>query len=465
MLPMRQLAGLLRRRALSPVELVEAYLSRIQERDARLHSFITVDASGALAAAREAERRIAARQALAPLCGIPVALKDLIDTASLRTTAGSRILCDRIPARDATVTRRLRAAGAIVLGKLTLHEFGMGVPDPDGAFPAARNPWDLDRVPGGSSSGSAVALAAGLCAGSVGTDTGGSIRQPAAHTGVVGLKPTCGLVGRSGVIPLSPSLDHVGPMGRTVDDVALLLQAIAGHDDGDPASLPLAWPDWDESRDTPLPALRVGVPTAWIVGTREVLPDVLELFERALEVLRNLGAKTTEVALPSLGEVETAFSTILLSEALEQHRPWLRQRRQAYGRGFLHRIERGLRLTADDVRHARESQATVCRELADVMTTIDVIAMPAMPWTAPTFAEETGPDGRRSLWTSLFNLTGQPSVSLPCGFDRRGLPVGLLISGRWGEDSLLLRLAYAVEREYAAAEHVGPAREPDATHP
>lgn len=445
--PIQTLATHLERRSISPVDLTDTYLARIERLDGTLHSYLTVTAEQARAEAHRAELEITRGSYRGLLHGIPIGLKDLFDTAGIRTTAGSRVLADRVPTQDSTVTSRLRAAGAILLGKQMMHEFATGLPDPGDYFPAPRNPWDLERTPGGSSSGTGAALAAGLCAGGMGSDTGGSIRNPAAYSGIVGLKPTYGLVSRRGVISLSWTLDHAGPMARTVADVAIVLQAVAGHDPADPASADTPIPEYLPALTGTAGGIRIGVPRSDLERTEGLEADVLQAFYEAVGALEQLGAEVRDVELPLLDHARTVQPTIMFSEAVAFHEPWLRTRRHEYGRGFQDRALSGLFYSATDYIQALRGRALICRELEALMTTVDLIAAPTVPRTAPTYAEDADTPARmRGLFTGIFNVTGQPSISLPCGFDRRGLPIGLMLSGRAFDERTVLRAADAYER-------------------
>ncbi len=445
--PISELSLAIRQGALSPVELVDCCLARIERLDPQVHAFLTVTAERARADARRAEEEISHGIHRGPLHGIPLALKDLIDVAGVPTTAGSRILHDHIPSQDATLTSRLAAAGAILLGKLTLHEFAMGTPFLDDPIPPARNPWDLDRVPGGSSSGSAAALVTGLCAGSFGSDTGGSIRHPAALSGLVGLKPTFGLVSRTGVIPLAWSLDHVGPMARSVADVALLLQAVAGYDATDPASARVPIPNYAKELTGIVRGIRIGVPETFIRSVADLQPEITNAFENALDVLRRLGATTTPVEFTNVEHAQAILYPILLSEALAYHESWLRTRRDEYMRGFIRRLLLGLSFSGADYVQAQRGRALLSRGFDQVLEQVDLIATPTTSETAYPFESPDGnPRPPRAGFTALANLTGQPSISIPCGFDRRGLPIGLLLSGRLFDEVTLLRVAEAYER-------------------
>lgn len=443
-LPIAEAAALFRGRKLSPVELTEAYLDRIGRIDRGLHCYVTIFPEAAVAAAREAEAAFARGDDRGPLQGIPLGLKDLFDIAGTPTAANTRVLERHVAERDAPLVSALRKQGAVLLGKLQLHEFAMANPSLDDPVPPTRNPWDRDRMPGGSSSGPAAALAAGLCAGSFASDTGGSIRHPAAHCAVVGLKPTYGLVSRRGAIALSWSLDHVGPMAQRVDDVALLLQVSAGFDRGDPGSVDVEIPDYRDALKRSVRGLRIGVPRDFIDALAR--PEVSAVFDEAIAVFRKLGAEITEVSIPALVHAASIFLTILLAEAVAYHETWLRERGERYGRDMWLRLLPGLAFSAADYLQAQRGRALLCRQVSELMRTVDIIATPTMPQTSPTFAEmvDAAPVPRSPL-TRVANLTGQPSLSLPCGFVG-GLPIGLLLNGRGFEDATVLAAAHAFER-------------------
>ncbi|MDP8923096.1 MAG: amidase [Chloroflexota bacterium] len=459
-LPIAELARRLASRELSPVELTEAYLRRVEALDPVVHAYITITADRALADARRAEQEIGRGDVRGPLHGIPIALKDLYDTAGIRTTAHSRVYLERVPAEDAVTTAKLRAAGTVLLGKLALHEFATGAPDQDGPFPPARNPWDLERQPSGSSSGSAAALAAGLCAGALGSDTGGSIRGPASWCGIVGHKPTYGLVSRHGVIPLSWTLDHAGPMARTVEDCAILLEAIAGYDPLDDGSANVPIPDYCAALGEPVTGLRVGVPRAYLETVSALAPETRDAFDAAVEALAALGTIVVSVDLPYAEHVEAIGTGILVAEAYAFHEERFRTRYADYGKPFKDRVVRGGLWSAADYVQATRARARFCRALAGVMAEVDVIAMPTSPTPAEPFPDParlpdpsgapisgSGVPGRPSF-TRIFNITGQPSISVPCGFTPAGLPIGLMLSGRPFEDATVLRLAHAYERAH-----------------
>jgi aspartyl-tRNA(Asn)/glutamyl-tRNA(Gln) amidotransferase subunit A len=436
--------------SLSPVELVEAHLARIEALNPKINAYLLVTAETARAEARAAAERLAGRgQAgdLGLLHGLPIGLKDLYDVAGLPTTAGSVIFRDNIAAADSTVARRLRQAGAILLGKLNLHEWALGVTNINAHFGACRNPWALEHIPGGSSGGSAAALAAGLCLGSFGSDTGGSIRIPASLTGVVGLKPTYGRIGLSGVVPLAWSLDHPGPMARTVRDAALLLQAVAGYDSSDPGSSPAA--DQPMGVEAALAqgarGLRVGVPEPGLWAN--VNAETEAAARAALGVLESLGCEVRPVELPGYAEAEEASRRILLIEAAAYHRERMAAHADQFGPEVLPRFQSGAAFSGVDYALARKTQAEWRRALARLFETVDLLALPATPVPAMPLADSDALKAAALLtrFTRVFNLAGVPALSLPCGFTQAGLPIGLQIVGPDWAEAQVLRLGHAYE--------------------
>ncbi len=445
-LRLSEAAGLLGRRELSPVEITRAFLERIERLDGLLHAYITVTAERALADAQAAEAALARGESRGPLHGIPIALKDLFLTQGIRTTGHSRLLADNIPSEDATVVARLRDAGTILLGKLAMHEFAFAGPAGDLA-PAARNPWDTERIPGGSSSGSGAAVAAGLCAAALGSDTGGSIRNPSAYCGVVGVKPTYGRVSRQGVLPLSWSLDHVGPMARTVEDAALLLQAMAGHDPGDPTTSTAPVPDYAAALTGDIRGLRVGLPPLYFDRDRGTYPEVLEAVERALDELRSLGAEVQSVEIPHLSYARAAQQVIMVTEAYAYHADNLRRHPEKYGNLFRRRVQVAALTGADHYLRALRVRTLLRAEFARAMERVDVLVCPTVPRPAPLFSEEDPVPMERSFtFRGPFNLVGLPVVAVPCGFTPEGLPMGMQVVGRPFDEATALRVAHAYER-------------------
>ena len=434
---------LVRRRDLSPVELVEAYAARIRCLDPRLNAFVTVTEERAVERARALEAELARGRWRGPLHGIPIALKDNIDTAGVLTTAGSAVYADRVPDEDAEVVTRLEAAGAVVLGKLNLHEFAYGATSAVTRTGPVRNPWDLDRIPGGSSGGSGAAVAARLCAGALGTDTGGSVRIPAAHCGVVGLKPTYGLASIRGIVPLAVSLDHVGPMCRSVADAALMLQPLAGYDPRDVASIEADIPDYAGALLRRTSALRLGVPRAYYYD--DVDPEILAAVERALGVVGDLAAETRDGDLPAPPATRTVGA-----EAYAYHADLLAERGDLYGASTRERLEGGAGQSAADYAEARHQLALARKAIAAVFEDVDILVTPtlarlpvsikaalASPLEATTILlRNTGP----------FNAYGIPAITVPCGFGRGGLPIGLQLCGRALGEVDVLALAHAYEQ-------------------
>jgi len=432
-------ARLLHARRLSPVELVRACLERIERLDRRLNVFITVTAEAALAEARAAEAELARGRSRGPLQGIPVALKDLVETGGVRTTAASAAFADRIPERDAEVVRRLRAAGAVIIGKLNLHELGYGASSVIGYFGAVRNPWDPGRTAGGSSSGAAVAVACGFCPGAVGTDTGGSIRQPAAFCGITGLKPSYGRVSVRGVMPLAPSYDHVGPLARSAEDAALLLGVMAGPEPVADYGTALV-----ESVER-VAALRIGIARAHFFS--ELDPEITIALEEAIAVLRTLTAEVREVAVPAYTD-----TTLLRAEAWAEHRERALRTPALLQPETLRRLRVGADVGPAAVGEARRQLAELRRRAREPFEEVDLVVTPTV--AVPPFPVANPPEATANLRerelltlrnTRPFNALGLPTVSIPCGFTAAGLPVGMQLTGAPGDDLAVLRLAHAYQ--------------------
>jgi len=431
------------------VEITQGCLARIEKSDPALNAFITVMAESALAEARRAEAEILRGEWRGPLHGVPVALKDLIDTAGVRTTAASALYKDRIPNQDAEVVRRLRQAGAVIVGKNNLHEFAYGGSSLVSYFGEVHNPWDLGRIAGGSSGGSAAAVVAGLAYAAIGTDTAGSIREPAALCGCVGLKPTYGRVSSRGVIPLSSSLDHVGPLGATVADAAVVLQAIAGYDPADitMADVPVA--DYVSALREGAKALRVGAPRGYFFDDLD--PEVAAAMEHALRGMASLGAEITEVQL----DVPTD-RTLQVAESYAYHAEGVARGPELYQPETLRRIQSGEKVSAAEYIQRRRELEEARRSIRAVFSDVDVLVTPTMPMPAPLIADlKAHPDALRPAELKLlrntrpFNVWGLPTISIPCGFTQSGLPIGLQITGpHWRED-MVLRLAHAYEQATA----------------
>ena len=448
-LTIHQAAALLRNGELSPVELTRACLERIQDTDDRLHSFILLLADDALAQARVAEAEIRRGDYKGPMHGIPFALKDLYDTAGVRTTSGSYVDLERVPDADATTTARLKAAGGILLGKLAMHEFALGGPDWTTPFEPARNPWNLAHITGGSSSGSGSAVAAGQCLGALGSCTGGSIRGPASLCGIVGLKPTYGRVSRFGVVTLSWSQDHAGPMTWTVEDAAYVLQAIAGYDPKDPTSSRAPVPDYSLSLQEDIRGVKIGLPRHYFFDPDPgVSPEVVATVERAVANLEQMGAQVEEVTLPSLDYVRAANTVIMVSEAYAYHAPNLKSRPGDFGEIVRARFRIGGLLSASDYLQAQRVRSWARRDFADALHKVDLLVTPTMTQPAPAFdGYEPLATVRGRSFTAPFNVTGLPAISVPCGFTDTGLPIGMQIAGKPFDEPGIIRAAYAYQQQ------------------
>jgi aspartyl-tRNA(Asn)/glutamyl-tRNA(Gln) amidotransferase subunit A len=431
---------------LSPVELVKILLDRIEATDPKLNAFLLVTDRQAMAAARAAERAVMAGRR-GPLLGIPVAYKDIYETAGVRTTAHSRILAENVPKQDAETVRRLTAEGAVMLGKLATHEFAIGGPAFDLPWPPARNPWDPRRFTGGSSSGSGAAVAAGLALGAMGSDTGGSIRLPAAYCGIAGIKPTPGLVSRRGVIPLAPSLDTAGPMAWTAEDCAILLDALAGHDPADPASVAVPRVSYAAAITAPLRGLRVGVLRRFYEHDVPASPEMLQMMSRAAATLRSLGCRVEDASLPSVHEYNAVGRVIISSEAYALHEGTIRTRLSEYSRVFRVRVMAGALVRAADYIAAQRRRSELIAITAKAFERFDVLIAAPTSGTAPLLTEQRPDDGfSRPLLTTVANVAAIPSMVVCGGFTSPGLPLGLEIMGpAWG-DATVLRVGHHFEQ-------------------
>ena len=444
-----QAGELLRQRKISPVELTQQSLKKISELNPALNAFITVTADEALAQARMAESEIHRGKWRGPLHGIPVGLKDIIDTAGTRTTAASCLFKDRIPGQDAEVVQRLKDSGAIFLGKQNLHEFAYGGSSMISCFGEVRNPWNVAHIAGGSSGGSAASVAAGLGLAAIGTDTAGSVREPAAQCGVVGLKPTYGRVSSRGVIPLSISLDHVGPLTRTVEDAALLLQAIAGFDRGDPTSVDLPVGNYSQVRSGEKPRLRIGIPREFFC--EDLDREVASAFEEAVSVLRTIAPEIRDMNL-----AVPTDRTLQLAESYAVHAEHVAQSPELFQPETLRRIRAGEGISREVAEEKRRELKTLRDEIGTIFEKTELLVTPAVPIPAPQIADlKEHPEQLRPRELILlrntrpFNVWGLPAISVPCGFTNSGLPIGLQIAGpHWGE-AKVLQLAYAYEQATA----------------
>ena len=436
----------IRAREISPAELTRDCLARIERLNPKLNAFITVLAESALDQARRAEQEIFRGQYRGPLHGIPIGLKDIIDTADARTTAGSALFKNRTPAEDAEVVRRLRAAGAVILGKQNLHEFAYGGSSMISYFGEVHNPWDTSRIAGGSSGGSAASVAAGLGYAAIGTDTAGSVRLPAAYCGVVGLKPTFGRVSTLGVIPLSQSYDHVGAITNCVCDAGLVGQVLAGHDPDDATTADVPITDYTCDLDELLPPLRIGIPRAFFFD--ELDPEVGAAVGKAIAVFRELGCEIRdEVRI----EVSTD-RTLASAEAYAYHKDFVARSPELYQPATLARIKSGENLPDAEVERARQELAASRAAIGKVFDEIDVLLTPTVPIPPPSIAAlKENPEKLRPMElvmlrnTRPFNVWGIPAISIPCGFTKDGMPIGLqLATAPWKPD--ILHVAHAYEQ-------------------
>jgi aspartyl-tRNA(Asn)/glutamyl-tRNA(Gln) amidotransferase subunit A len=440
-LTLKEASDLLRSKSVSPVDLTQACLKRIETFDSKLNSFITITKDEALTRAREMEAELHQGKWHGPLHGIPIALKDNIDTAGTRTTAASGLFKDRVPSEDAEIVRRLRLAGAVFLGKQNLHEFAYGGTSDISYFGAVHNPWAVDHVSGGSSGGSAASIAADLCFGSLGTDTAGSVRIPASYCGVVGLKPTYGRVSLRGVIPLAWSLDHVGPICKTAEDAALMLGAVAGYDPGDPTAFNVPVADYAHALQASPADLRLGIPRSPFF--ENLHPEVAKNVEAAIEVLRKIVKSEAEINLPAAAPV----LPIVGAEAYAYHSKWIAESPDLYQPFTRRRIESAAGVKTPAYTQALRQMVLQRREIADIFSNVDLLVTPTMPRPAEAFAESKTFDSVGLQNTSPFNIFGLPAITVPCGFTSSGLPIGLQISGAPFAESTVLTLAHAYERE------------------
>jgi aspartyl-tRNA(Asn)/glutamyl-tRNA(Gln) amidotransferase subunit A len=452
--PALELARLVRDKQLSPVDLVTTYLDRIDRFDAQLAAYVTVCREQAVATARAVEARIARGDRPGALAGVPFAVKDQFDTKGVRTTQGSRLFATHVPNETATVVARLEAAGAILLGKLNMTEFALGGTQ-EFPFGQPRNPWNVAHDPGGSSSGSGIATAAALAAFTLGEDTGGSVRSPAGFCGVVGVRPTWGRVSRHGVFPLSWSLDAPGPLARTVDDTAAVLSAIAGHDDRDPLTSASPVPDFRAALRRDIHGTRVAVIDELTSGP-DTSTEVRVAVEAALTVLEGLGASVDRVSLPLVPLAGAVFMALADSEGAGLHLERLRTRAAEFDRGTRRRlIAAGLLPTAVSQQAAR-ARVLIRAEILRALERFDVLLSPTAPATAASITSMTAPiasgdDAARRFFTrrsysTPASLAGVPALSVPCGFSRAGLPIGLHLAGRAFDEGLILAVAHAYEQ-------------------
>ncbi len=447
LLSIREASELIRRRELSPVELTEAFLGRIAALEPKLHVFVRLTDEAAREEARRAEAEVMAGDWRGPLHGIPIGLKDIYATRGVPTTAQSKLLLSNVPTADAETVRRLREAGAVCLGKLATHEFAIGGPSHDLPFPLARNPWNTEAFTGGSSTGSGAGVAAGLVMGALGSDSGGSIRTPASFCGITGLKPSYGRVSRMGVVPLSYSFDHCGPMAWRAEDAALMLEVIAGHDPTDPASADVPTEAYASALREDLSGLRVGVVRHFYEHDHEATGEVRQAIDAALAAMESLGAEVEEVRLSPLDDYYACCMVVLLAEAFCVHADDLRRRAGDYGEIGRQRIMMGAFVTAADYVEATRLRRALRREVDEALARVDVLV------TATTFAPAPRLDEipklslfRSPYLTAPFNVSGHPAVAVRCGFSAEGLPLSLQIAGRMFDEATVLAVAHAYER-------------------
>lgn len=452
-LTISEAASLIESRQLSPVELVSAHLERIERTDERLNSFITLLAEEATAAAKDAETEIQDSDYRGPLHGIPIGLKDLYYTKGIRTTIGSNIMRDFVPDYDAAVTERFRDAGAILMGKLQMHEFALGATSENSHDGPARNPWDTTRITGGSSGGSGSAVASGQCMAALGSDTGGSIRIPASACGIVGHKPTFGRVSRIGVFPLANSLDTVGPMTRSVRDAAIVMNAISGYDERDQSSANRPGEDFTRLLGQDISGLRIGIPQDYFYDM--IHDEVTAAVQEAARVLEGLGAHVEECSIPALNDSISISGTILLTEAAEIHLDNLRECADDFGSDVRGRLEEGAMTPAVSYIAAQRARTEFNRAVSEAMKTYDLLLAPTTALGAPKLGDrivDVGGVQEAKLaimprLTRPHNICGIPTVSIPCGFTSEGLPIGMQLAARPFEDALALQVAYAYEQD------------------
>ena len=433
-------------RTLSPVELTDAYLARVKRLDGTLNSHLLVLEEQAREDAKQAEAEIAAGRWKGPLHGIPIGLKDIYNTAGIRTTGHSALLRDNLPTEDAFTVTLLREAGAVITGKLATWEFAIGGSSFDLPWPPARNPWDVSLDPSGSSSGSAAAVAAGLCMAAMGSDTGGSIRGPAAWCGIAGHKPTYGYVSRRGILPLSFSFDHAGPMCWTSEDCALMMQVLARHDPMDPGSASVPAVNFTAGFGRGLKGLRVGVVRHFFEQDLLTDPETIAALETSVAVLRDMGAIVGDVTVSPFGTYADCGSLISRTEAYAIHQHWLRTSPELYGAFGRHRLMAGAFVLAADYINAQRERSRLVAEIAETMTSVDVVIFPTARCPARPIGEDSMASGFQPFFNRAFNVTGGPALSICNGFSQTGLPLALQIGGRPFEDALVLKVGDALER-------------------
>ena len=444
-------------KTLSPVELVQSCLERIARVDGNLHATAHIDAEGALHAAKAAEADMATGRPRGPLHGIPIAFKDLIDAKGLVTTGNSHVTAREPATEDAFAVAQLRDAGAIILGKLNTDEFALGAANGDQPLPPVRNPWHPDHGPGGSSTGSAAVVGARLCPAALGTDTGGSIRRPAAWCGVVGFKPSYGRVSRHGALPLAPSYDHIGTFSRATEDAAILLGAMAGHDRRDPTTSTRAVPDYHAALGRGIKGLKIGYARHYEDDGGPADPAVADGMVEAVRVLRDLGATVSEIRLPTPQAARACFSPMMLAEVYALHAERLRTRWQDYGRNTRLRFAVGAFVTGADYVRAAQGRAVIARAVNTALQQHDLLLTVTAPTTAMRYNSATPDDLLKGAGlTSVFNVSGHPAISVPAGFTPAGLPFGLQLAARMFDEATLFAAAHAYEQATQWAERRPP---------
>ena len=451
-LSIKEASELISRGDLSPVELMRSHLDRIAETDGHTNSFITLLEETSIEESYLAEKSIASGKYLGPLHGIPIGLKDLCYTKGIRTTIGSQIFQNFTPDYDATVTGKLKSAGAIIVGKLQMHEFAFGPTSTNPHYGNAHNPWDLENVTGGSSGGSASSVASGQLMGSLGSDTGGSIRIPSALCGIVGLKPTFGRVSRYGIYPLSSTLDTVGPMTRNVADSGLMLNAISGYDHQDPSSVDVPTKNFNSMLEDGITSMRIGIPDEYFFDILD--PDVRRAFDDAVKILEKLGADINRISVPILERSLSISGPIMMAEAAAVHSMNIRNHPDQIGTDVLDRLQSSSLLPATDYVVAQNARSLFNNELSKIMSEFELLLVPSVPIGAPKFSSvETTIDGAKHETTSLlprltrpFNICGLPTITVPCGLSNAGMPLGIQFAGRVFSEDTVLKAAYAFEQ-------------------
>ncbi len=453
-LTISQLAGLILKKEVSPVEVTNLFLERIESVGKQTNAFITVMAEEALSASRQAEHEIASGRYRGPLHGVPVGLKDLYYTKGVRTTGGSKIKewAEFVPQEDSTVARKLKEAGAIIIGKLNMHEFAAGGTNENPHYGPSRNPWDLERMTGGSSGGSGAAVAASLCTAAMGSDTGGSVRIPSSLCSIVGLKPTFGRISCFGVIPLSWSMDHPGPMTKTAEDAAIVMNAISGYDPKDASTADVPVPDFTESLEKDITGIKVGIPNAYFFDGLD--DQVREAVGQAINVLGELGATSEDISFRHIEYSPHLRNTISMVESATYHERLTKAHAEELTPNVRDRLELGLLIPASYYIKSQRARSVIREDFIQAMKKVDVLVTPTMAITAPRLGQETVTiEGREEQvlehigrFSRPFNQAGLPACTVPCGFTSEGLPIGLQIVGKAFDEAMVLRVAHAYQQ-------------------